>query len=539
MRRSERAFPSAMTGGLLILLTGLAGAAMEPADLIIRGGLVHDGSAAAPAVADVVIRGERIIHVGPAAGHDFSAAQLIDAGNRIVAPGFIDPHTHADGFLFADDPAERLLAPWLFQGVTTVMIGVDGAGPVHIGRRAAALTELGSGVNVGQYVGFGAVRKTVLGDAARAPSDAELTAMRTLVADAMCEGAFGLSSGLFYTPQAFADTAEVVAVAREAARRGGLYDTHQRDESSYGPGLLESTREAIRIGREAGLPVHIAHIKALGVDVHGMADQVIGIIEAARADGVRVTADQYPWLASGTGLTAALVPTWARDGGPEALLERLDDPGVLARIRDEMTDNLRRRGGPGSLLMTEPGFPWSARTLHDMAVEWALDPIDAALRIVRASAASGNGDRVASFNMSDDDVVRFMRQPWVITGSDGSRGHPRQYATFPRKYRHYVVERQVLTAAEFVHRSSGLSAEILGLEQRGYLRPGYFADVVVFDPERFGPRADYVHPTRLSEGVDHLIVNGRRVLDGGVTTGAAAGRVLLHDPTPGSCGPAP
>src|SRR6185369_9439436 len=225
--------------------------------------------------------------------------------------------------------------------------------------------------------------------------------------------------------------------AHEAGTRGGIYDTHQRDESSYGIGLLDSTREAIDIGRQAGLPVHIAHLKALGVDVHGRARDLVSIIEAARASGVNVTADQYPFVASSSSLQASLLPSWSVEGGRAALVNRLHDPATLPRIKTEMAENLRRRGGADSLLFNSTGRPWSGKTLAAMATTWRVEPVDAALRVI----GDGNNDEagsVTSFNMDPEDVKLLMRQPWVVTGSDGSDGHPRQYATFPEKYAKYV-----------------------------------------------------------------------------------------------------
>lgn len=525
---------------LIVVATALtaAGAAPGPADVLIRGGTIYDGSAGQPFVGDVAISGDRIVYVGKRA--PMAAARTIDASGMLVTPGFIDPHTHADGFLRAPDAATRANAAWLNQGVTSVMIGVDGSGTPDVGDVARKLTASGVGTNVVPFVGFGAVRQRVLGQAARAPDTAELARMKTMVAKSMCEGATGLSTGLFYAPQSFAKTGEVIAVAREAARRGGLYDTHQRDESSYSIGLLESVREVLTIGREAGMPVHFAHIKALGVDVHGQAASVIKLIYAARASGQAVTADQYPWLASGSSLDASLLPRWSVEGGDAALIKRLDDPATLARIRAEMAENMRRRGGPGSLLLIAQGFEWTGKTLEQVARSWAVDPRDAALRIIRDSITGreagkkGRGTGIASFNMAQADVDLFMQQPWVVTSSDGSDGHPRMFATFPEKYVRYVKDRPVIGLTDFIHRSTGRTADTYKLDRRGYLRPGHYADVAVIDPARFAPRADYVHPRELSAGVSKLFVNGALALEDGKATGALPGRVLLR-PTPANC----
>ncbi len=521
----------------LLAVSDTVAKADEAVDVIIRGGTIYDGSEGKPFVGDVAIRGDRIVHVGAPGG--YSAARIIDAKGLIVAPGFIDPHTHADSFLRSPEKAMRVNAAWLNQGVSTVMIGVDGSGTPDVADDAGKLQASGIGTNIMSFVGFGPVRQRVLGQDARAPEPAELERMKALVAKGMCEGAMGLSTGLFYAPQSFATTGEVVAVAREAAIRGGIYDTHQRDESSYSIGLLGSVQEVIDIGRQAGMPVHFAHLKALGVDVHGQATAVVAAIDAARAAGVDVTADQYPWLASGSNLDASLLPRWAVDGGGAALLKRLDDPATLAKIRGEMQENLRRRGGASALLLISQGFPWTGQTLEQVAADWKLDSRDAALRIIRQSieakarGESGGGAAVASFNMAQADVDLLMKQPWMMTSSDGSDGHPRMFATFPEKYVRYVRERQVIDLKTFIRQSTGRTADTYKLDRRGYLRPGYFADVVVLDPDRYAPRADYVRPRELSVGVQKLFVNGVLAVDDSQATGVAAGRALLRPRPPG------
>ena len=356
--------------------------------------------------------------------------------------------------------------------------------------------------------------------------------MKALVAKGMCDGALGLSTGLFYAPQSFAKTEEVIAVAREAAVRGGIYDTHQRDESTYSVGVAESVREAIAIGKAADMPVHFAHIKTLGVDVHGKADELIAIIEAARAGGQAVTADQYPWEASGTALEAALLPRWAVDGGRTAMLDRFANADDLARIKAAMVENLRRRGGAQSLLLTARDRPWTAKRLNEIAAEWSIAPVDAALRII---AQDGTGTSLVSFNMAEADIRAFMQRPWVVTSSDGSHGHPRMYATFPQKYVQYVRKNNVIDLATFINGSTGRTADIFKLGRRGHIRPGYHADVVVFDPDAYAPVADYIEPERLTTGVRTLVVNGVVVIADGKPTGAAAGRPLRHIPRSGSC----
>ncbi|HEY0327034.1 MAG TPA: amidohydrolase family protein [Allosphingosinicella sp.] len=516
-------------GWVAWLLAPLMVGAMAPperVDLIIRGGTIYTG-ADAPFVGDVAVSGDRIRAVGPNLPH--SAARIVEARGMVVAPGFIDPHTHAGTQLASDDARTRLIRAFLMQGVTTAFIGNDGGGEPGVAAVLGRARSRPVGINYATFVGLGPVRTATVGNVDRAPTAAELDRMRQMVASAMCEGALGLSTGLFYAPQSFASIEEVTALAREAGRRGGVYDSHIRDESSYGIGLAAAIDEAIAIGREAGLPVNISHIKARGVDVHGQAPAIIARIEAAQSSGQRVTADQYPWSASGTTLVASLVPRWAQDGGRAAMLRRFADPAAASRIQLEMADNMRRRGGAASLLITDGEH--RGRTLADIARGWAAsDPVGAAMAIIR------RGDpAVASFNQTEEDIAAFMRRPWVMTSSDASTGHPRVYGSFARKYAEYVVARRVLSLREFIDRSTALTADTFGIVDRGRLRPGAFADIVVFDPDLYAANATYERPTELAAGVRAVIVNGVAAVENGALTGAAAGRGLAHTPTPGTC----
>ncbi|WOF42255.1 amidohydrolase family protein [Sphingopyxis indica] len=513
--------------------TSNVAAAEKSQMIVIRGGAIYDGEAQAPVIGDVVIDGDEITYVGPRRKVP-RGARIINAKGMIVSPGFIDPHTHARRFLESNASEDRLNLPWLMQGVTTIFAGVDGGGTPEIDGFLDDVERRSFGTNVAAYVGFAPVRRAVLKDDARAPDDAELARMKALVAEGMCEGALGFSTGLFYAPQSFSKTDEVVALAREAAVRGGVYDTHQRDEATYTIGVSKSVEEALTIGREAGIPVHFAHIKVLGVDVQGKAGEIIDQIKRARADGVQVTADQYPWDASGTSLQAALLPGWAQDGGREALLRRFDSPATREKIEAEMKENLRRRGGAHALLLTDPGHEWTAKRLDEIAKSWSVDPIVAAVRIIQDGDHSG---KLVSFNMAETDIAAFMKQPWVVTSSDGSEGHPRMYATFPQKYARYVNELDVIDLATFINGSTGRTADMFGLSDRGHLKPGYKADVVVLDPVKYRPVATYVQPRELAVGVQALFVNGKTAILDGKPTGIAAGRAIRHRPPPGTCPP--
>ncbi|MFD1612276.1 amidohydrolase family protein [Sphingomonas tabacisoli] len=501
---------------------GVGAAPAQRVDLLIRGGTVYPGTDA-PFTGDVAVAGNRIVAVGPHL--TLRAARVIDAKGMIVAPGFIDPHTHVEDQLASKDAQARLVPGFLMQGVTTAVVGNDGGGSPDM---AAVFGHKQIGINYAAHVGFGAVRGAVVGEADRAPTDAELTRMKKMVAGAMCQGAIGFSTGLFYAPQSFSKTEEVAALAAEAGRRGGYYDSHIRDESSYNIGLAGAIEEAIAVGRLGHVPVHISHIKALGVDVQGQAPAIIAKVEAARRAGQDVTADQYPWSASGTSLVASLIPRWAQDGGRKALLARFDDPALKDRLRADMVDNLRRRGGANALLVTEGEF--RGQRLDAIAKAQGTDAIAAAITVIRK-----HDPAVASFNQTEADIEAFMRQPWVMTGSDASTGHPRSYGSFARKYARYVVERKTISLHDFIERSTALTADTVGLTGRGRLKRGAFADIVIFDPKHYAERATYEEPALLARGVQTVVVNGAVAVDRGKLTGVAAGRALKKTPRPGSC----
>jgi N-acyl-D-amino-acid deacylase len=504
-----------------VLLPALLGA-QQRVDILIRGGTVVDGSGAPRRRADVGVTGDRIAFIGDATASRVTAARTIDATGLIVAPGFIDPHTHTQADL--SSPERHANLAYLMQGVTTVITNNDGGGSIEIGRTLDGWRKGGIGTNAAVYIGQGSVRGAVLGMSASAPTSAQIDSMRAIVARGMDQGAIGMSTGLYYAPGSYASTDEVIELAKVAAAKGGLYDSHLRDESSYTIGLVGAVNEAIRIGREAHLPIHISHIKALGTDVWGQSDSVIGIIRKARASGVDVTADQYPYTASGTSLGASLLPRWAEAGGRDSLRARAKDPATRARLVVEMEANLKRRNGAHSLLISSTrDTSLLGKRLDEIAQRRNTTPVEAALAII-TTADPG----VASFNMNDSDIENFMRQDFVVTGSDGIDGHPRKYGTFPKFFHEYVEAKHVLTLERAVQRSSAETADVLGLKDRGRIGKGSFADVVVFDEAAFADRSTYEQPTLLAVGVRYLLVNGTPTIEDGRFVNAFAGRVLTR-----------
>ena len=489
----------------------------EQLDILIIHGKLVDGSGKKPRTADVGIRGDRIVFVGDARKQNLTAARVIDATGLIVAPGFIDPHTHTLSDL--SDAKRKSNEAYLMQGVTTVVTGNDGGSVINIGETLQKWDQQGIGTNAILLAGFGTIRTRVLGPTDAQPTGPQLEEMKALVTRAMDEGAFGLSTGLYYAPQSYSKTEEVIELAKVAALRGGIYDTHMRSESA---GLLEAIAETIRIGREAKIPVHISHIKALGPEVWNRSDKAIKLIKQARAEGIEASACQYPYTASGTSLQASLVPRWAEVGGRRELLKRIDDPEIRPRLIKEMEENLKGRGGAESLLIADsPNREFVGKRLNLIAQQMNKTPVEAALELIKVGTSGA-----ISFNMNEKDVRRFMKEKFVTTCSDGSTGHPRKYGTFTRKLREYVYTQKLVSLPFAVRNSSALTAEIFRIPERGLIREGYFADVIVFDPQTVSDRATYEQPELLAEGMRYVIVNGRVAVENGTYTGVFAGRTL-------------
>ena len=524
MRRTTVCFIAA---GVAVLTTSALASRQRPEtfDIIIRGGAILDGTGAAAVQGDIAVLDGRIVAVGaiPATAN---AARTIDATGATVAPGFIDVHSHA-----AEGLAGRMAdaMPLLAQGVTTVFVNPDGGGPVDLAAQRQAMETKGVGVNVGQFVPQGSIREKVIGLADRPPTGAELSRMEQLVDEAMKSGALGLSTGLYYTPGSFAKTDEIVALAKVAARSGGVYSSHIRDEADYSVGVVAAVDEVIRIAAEARIRAVVSHMKALGPANWGKSAELVEHIERARANGLDVFADQYAYEASGTSVVAALVPRWAEAGGRTAMLQRLDGTDG-PRLRAAIAENMARRGGADTLVVSDyaPDHSLDGQSLAAIATARSTLPVDLVVSLIhRADAA------LISFNMSDDDIIRIMRQPWTMTCSDGDltppgqgKPHPRGYGAFARKLAVYVRDRHVIDLPEAVRSMTSLPAAVFGLRDRGVIRTAAIADMVVFDPARVQDRATYQDPQQPAAGVKAVLVNGVLAFENGAATSVRAGEFV-------------
>ena len=539
-----------------------------PLNVVIENGRVVDGTGEAAFVGDVGIRGDRIVAVTPAGGlADVEAGERIDATGKVVAPGFIDIQSHSRGQLLTGDG--RLLGK-ITQGITTEIMGegwtnapanaktdrgaglvdpgaggarLDFTGPRGFDRWLRAMAENGASPNFGSFVGATTVRVYAKGEVAGPATDAELDTMRAVVRQAMEDGAFGVATALIYPPGNFASTDELVEVVAASAPYGGLYITHMRSEADR---LLEAIDEAIEIGERGGVPVEIYHLKAAGRRNHHKAPLAIAKIDSARAVGVDVEANMYPYPAGGTGLSAVL-PPWASEGG--ALLDNLRDPETRQRIHDEILaddadwENLGLLATPEGVLITSvaetgpDGEPTGAaghvgRRLAEIAAEMGVDWVDAAIELLLMT--EGNAGMVV-FMMAEENVALQLQQPWIKIGTDAGGHdpdsatgmvHPRSYGTYPRILGRYVRAEGVITLEDAVRKMTSAVAIRLSIDDRGLLQVGMYADVVVFDPATVADRATFEEPHQLSVGVEEVFVNGVAVLRGGVHTGAKPGMIV-------------
>jgi len=539
------------------------GAKTEGFDVVIVHGKIVDGTGSPWCSGDVGIRNGRIAAIGDLAGAP--ARQTIDAHGKVVAPGFIDMLGQSELTILVDPHVPSKI----FQGITTEITGEgNSVAPVNDAMLAAdravyghyrvtpdwrtlrayfaRLEKQGLGINLATYVGATSIRRIVLGDADVQPTPAQLDQMRTLVRDAMKDGAVGLSTALQYAPAPYAKTEELIALASEASKYGGIYATHMRSE---GDGVLESIDEATRIGREAHIPVEIWHLKAAGKSNWGKMPQIVERIDKARAAGVDVSADTYAYTAW-FNTFSAFVPPWAHDGGDAQLVERLKDPALRARIRkDMMTSGKDSAGeewdnewleipGPESILIAvvqnKELLPLQGKRLSEVAALWKEDAIDALCDLLIKDSAF---TEVAVFGMDEPDVKLALRQPWMSIDNDSSgtspdgllsqeHPHPRAYGTFPRILRKYVREEKELTLPDAIRKFTALPAERMRLTDRGVLKQGMWADVVVFDPEKITDKATFENPNQFSVGMEYVLVNGVPVIAEGKATGALPGKVL-------------
>jgi N-acyl-D-amino-acid deacylase len=526
-------------------------------DLVLRNGTIYDGSGKTPYAGEIAIDADRITYVGPP--RKLSARTEIDVKGQAIAPGFINMLAHPEDSLFADG---RALSD-LQQGVTLEVMGEFSMGPLNekmtqlmverqedikypvtwstLGGYLETLERRGISPNVASFVGASTVRTFVLGEGDVQPSPSQLEQMRSLVHRAMEDGALGLTTMLIYAPASYAKTPELIALAGESARCGGMYTVHMRSE---GDRIESALQETIDIAQASGAPAEIYHLKIAGKDNWGKLDRVIAVIEKARAAGVRISADMYTYTAGATGLDAAM-PLWVQDGGLETWIERLKDPAIRARVIAEMRDPhpaawenlLGAAGADGTLLLAfkNPKLkPLTGKSLAEVAKMRGVSPQDAAIDLV---IEDGSRVGIAYFLMNEDNIRRQVALPWVSFGSDEagdapegvfllSAAHPRAYGNFARVFAQYVRKDHALSIEEAVHKLTSLPADNLSLPDRGRLKSGAFADIVVFDPSTIQDHATYDKPHQLSSGVSFVIVNGKMAIKDGKPTGAASGRAV-------------
>ena len=515
---------------LLALLAPLAplslGAqAPQQFDVLIKHGRVLDGTGNPWYRADIGITGDRIRALGTLTGA--TAKTVIDASDRFVTPGFIDVHSHAGEGLATEQLKHG--QPLLAQGLTTVFVNPDGGGPVDLAAQRAIYEKQHIGTNVGQFVPHGSIRRAVMEMSDRDPGAIELARMVALSRQGMVDGGVGLSSGLYYAPGSYSQLAEVVAMAKATAPFGGVYSSHIRDEADYTIGVVAAVQEVIDIAEQGGVVGVVSHMKALGPASWGLSKTLIERIEAARSRGVQVFADQYPYEASGTGIVGALMPRSAQVGGRDAMMKRILGE-LREEIRADVKTNIARRGGADTLMISryaaDPSF--EGQRLSTLAARAGTSPEEFALKMLEKGDAS-----LVSFNMSEGDIEGIMRQPWTMTCTDGDLvpmgvgvPHPRAYGAFVRKLKRYVRERNTVDIATAVRSMTSLPATVFGLKDRGQLRAGAFADVLLFDLAKVNDAATYEKPHQLAEGMNDIIVNGELVRRDGKFTGTLPGRVL-------------
>lgn len=494
-------------------------------DLLIKSGSVIDGTGKAAVQADVGIVGDQIVEVEPLP--HAQARRVIPATGLLVCPGFIDIHNHAhdeaEGGILKIPGADNLLR----QGITTVIAGNCGGSPLPIGDHLSSVEKEAIRMNYGLLVGHGSIRRTVMGTANRSSTPEEVAKMTDLVREAMDEGAFGMSTGLAYVPGNYSRIEEVIALSRIAARKGGIFTSHIRNE---GVGVMDAVQEVIQVAEEAELPVEISHLKLWGKGAWGRTEELLGQIDNARKRGLYITADQYPYTACYTGLRS-LVPHWAL--AEDKLKERLRDPTLRTQIRKAMAQKIGQTGGPDRILISicKARKELEGETLSAAADRMDLSPLEAAIELIQTNSVSA-----IYFAMQEEDVQTIMRHPAVMVGTDGHLrkyrvgvSHPRNYGTFPRVLGRYTREEGLLAWPEAVRKMTALPADKLGLRSRGTIHKGKVADIVVFDPTGVRDRATFEEGHQYPEGIEYVLVNGNVAVDQGHTASGRYGRVLRRE----------
>lgn len=520
---------------LVLVLVGFGPAAAPPKqqyDLILRDGRIVDGTGNPWYRADVAIAGDRIAAI--AAHIKETAPREIPAAGLVIAPGFIDLHTHARRGIFDDPGASN----YVRQGVTTLFEGPDGDSPLPISAFLARIEAADTAPNVGMFIGHGSVREKVMGRVDRAPTPEEMARMREMVREGMLQGAYGLSTGLFYTPGVFSKTEEVVELAKVAGSLGGIHISHIRNEAA---GVVDSVAETVRIGEEGRLPTQITHHKVMGKTNTGKSSQTLRLVSEARARGVDVTSDQYPYTASSTSLASGLLPSWANEGGRAAMLKRLSDPSQRRRIHEYASEAILLERGGGDpkniqIAWAENEASIQGKNLLEIMRERGVEPTIANAAETVLQLLERGQVRGIFHAISEPDLEAILADPTTMIASDGevaifgrASPHPRSYGTFPRVLAVYVREKKLLTLEDAVRRMTSFPAQRVGLADRGILRPGMKADIVVFDPARIRDRATYEKPHQYAEGIGVVLVNGLPVFENGAMTGSRPG-VVLYGP---------
>lgn len=502
-------------------------------DLLIVGGKVLDGAGNPWVQEDIGITGDTITFVGHARAAGVTAAETVAANGLLVTPGFWDVHSHADFMT----PETRQARPQLYQGITTLLLGIDGGGTNNIAEIFDGYRKNGMAVNALRYVGQGAARGAVMGVAEREPTAPEMEKMKAYVAKGMEEGAIGLSTGLFYSPGFFAKTNEVIELDKVAARYGGVYDTHDRDlgVAYRGIGYLNSIREAIEIGEQGGTPVIFSHFNAQGVKNYGRAPEGAKLVDEARARGVNVMAGQHVYTSTSSGLVAYALPRWAVVGGNEEMKKRFKDPATRERLTKEITEMLEVRGGAEKIVFSDEKLDLNGRSLADKAKEWNLSVPDTVMRILNDGPAG-----VMNRELYDPNNTEFLaKQEWMMTCTDGNtptfgKGiiNPRIYGTFSKKLREYVYEKHLISLPFAVRGMTSLASTFFGIHNRGLIKEGQKADIAIFDEAKIRDKATYENPHQYSEGTVHVIVNGKFAFRDGKPTGVLAGQPIPRPSRP-------